>query len=128
MERFYGMMPRDKVRVTRRFKTELGLIVTIQAGTEGWTIIYPDKKCMWKDKFSTTSENYNEAKETLFSQYSNLTDLDGPVLTKTEYRKQHYIEEDDELDEDIDYGDEDADYESEDELNAEDIDYGNEDE
>ena len=48
MDRFMGMMPSSEIEIEKRFDTGNGFTVTIQAGPNGWTIIYADQSTKFK--------------------------------------------------------------------------------
>lgn len=63
MKRFFGMMPRDEVEVEKIFIDKKGLLATIQAGVNGWTVIYESADCSskYQDMTCSTEENFNVA-------------------------------------------------------------------
>ena len=42
MNRFFGMMPSSEIEVSKTFKDDFGLRISIDAGKNGWTIMYAD--------------------------------------------------------------------------------------
>ena len=63
MNRFFGMMPRSEIEIEKRFKDDNGLSITIQAGPNGWTILWADGGSTYKDEVHTAEENFNIALE-----------------------------------------------------------------
>lgn len=63
MKRFFGKIPYYCIEKEVRFDTGDGLYLTIEAGPEGWTIIYADGGTEFKDIVDTTENNFNEAYE-----------------------------------------------------------------
>jgi len=64
MNRFMGMMPSDEIKKEKRFLVgHQNLTVTIQAGENGWTILYADGSSEFKDVVDTTENNFNKALE-----------------------------------------------------------------
>lgn len=61
MKRFFGRMPSSCVEKEVRFDTGNGLHLTIQAGAEGWTIIFVDGGTEYKDICQSVEDNFNEA-------------------------------------------------------------------
>lgn len=61
MKRFNGMMPADAIEREEHYKDENGLDVTIQAGPEGWTVLYADGSSEYNDVKTTTDENFKTA-------------------------------------------------------------------
>lgn len=73
MKRFMGMMPSNEVKKEKQFKVGAGqLTVTVQAGENGWTIIYADSSSDYKDVVDTTENNFNKAVEVLKSNFMNV--------------------------------------------------------
>ena len=73
MKRFFGMMPSSEVKREERFKVGVGqLTVTIQAGENGWTILYADSSSEYKDEVDTIDNNFNKAMNVLKSQFGNV--------------------------------------------------------
>ena len=61
MKRFFGMMPSTEIEIEKYYKDEDGYKITIQAGKNGWTIIYADHSTDFKDIISSANENFEEA-------------------------------------------------------------------
>ena len=60
MRRFFGMMPSSEIEIEKHYKDENGYKITIQAGVNGWTIIYADSSSDFKDVTISTDENFKE--------------------------------------------------------------------
>jgi len=68
-----GMMPSSEVKKEQQFKVGVGqLTVTIQAGENGWTILYADGSSEYKDVVDTTENNFNKAIEVLKTHFSDI--------------------------------------------------------
>lgn len=67
MKRFFGMMPSSEIEQQKRYVDEHGLKITIQAGKNGWTILYADSSSEYADVVDTTENNHNKALEVLKS-------------------------------------------------------------
>lgn len=61
MNRFFGMMPSSCIEKEEHYKDSNGLSITIQAGPEGWCILWADGGSDFKDVNATTDQNFNEA-------------------------------------------------------------------
>lgn len=61
MRRFMGMMPRSEIQKEQSFKDRNGLRITVQAGPNGWTILWADSSSDYKDSAGTTEENWRVA-------------------------------------------------------------------
>lgn len=72
MNRFMGMMPSSEVKKEEKIKDEAGkFIATIQAGENGWTILYVDSSSQYQDVIDTTENNFNKALSVLKSQFQD---------------------------------------------------------
>jgi hypothetical protein len=47
-------------------------VVTIQAGENGWTILYADHSSKYSDQLDTVDENFNKAMEVLKLDFDNI--------------------------------------------------------
>ena len=72
MKRFFGMMPSDEVEIEKHYKTNLGT-VTIQAGKEGYSILFADGSSKYEDIQDTTENNFNKA----YELFKDLTKIDS---------------------------------------------------
>ena len=61
MKRFYGMMPCDEIEKEVQYKDNHNMNCLIQAGPNGWTVIFADSSTRYKDNVATTEKNFNEA-------------------------------------------------------------------
>ena len=61
MKRFMGMMPSSCIKIRKDFKDENGLKIHIDAGPEGYTIIYADGSTEYADIEASSEENYKAA-------------------------------------------------------------------
>ena len=75
MRRFFGMMPNSEIEVERYYKDKNGYRITIQAGVNGWTIIYADSSTEFKDITTSTEENFNTAYDLAISRLGILTEI-----------------------------------------------------
>lgn len=75
MRRFFGMMPSSEIEVERYYKDKNGYRITIQAGVNGWTIIYADSSTQFKDITASTGENFNMAYDLAISRLGILTEI-----------------------------------------------------
>ena len=76
MKRFFGMMPSSEVKREECFKVGVTQsTVTIQAGENGWTILYADSSSEYKDEVDTTDNNFNKAMELLNTRFSVVNQL-----------------------------------------------------
>jgi hypothetical protein len=79
MNRFFGMMPTSEIKRMQSFKVGFEqLTVTIQAGENGWTILYADSSSKYKDVVDTTDNNFDKAMEVLKLDFDNI----NPVAVK----------------------------------------------
>lgn len=76
MTRFFGMMPRDCVEISRCFKDSSDLDIRIEAGPEGWTIVWADHSSDYDDVKDTSENNFKKA-------YDKAVDAVGPLREVT---------------------------------------------
>jgi hypothetical protein len=73
MNRFMGMMPSSEVKREERFKVGMSqLVVTIQSGENGWTILYADSSSEYKDEVDTTDNNFDKAMKVLKTHFGDI--------------------------------------------------------
>lgn len=75
MRRFFGMMPSSEIDMERYYKDKEGHGIIIQAGVNGWTIIYSDSSSEFKDITTSTEENFNAAYDLAVSRLGILTEI-----------------------------------------------------
>lgn len=63
-ESFFGMMPSDEIKRESKYRLENGGLVIVQAGPNGWSVLFPGNSSEFKDVIATTRENFREALET----------------------------------------------------------------
>jgi len=61
MKRFMGMMPRNEIAKEQHFKDHCGLTIIVQAGPNGWTILWADHSSNYKDTVATVETNWQAA-------------------------------------------------------------------
>lgn len=77
MKRFFGMMPRSEIKKEQTFLDPIGLKVTIQAGPNGYTILYSDGGSEYKDITASTEENFKEAYNIVIEHFGKLKPVNG---------------------------------------------------
>lgn len=70
MKRFFGMMPSDEIKIQKTFVDDLGLKIRIQAGENGWTILYADSSSEYADVVDTSLNNFNTALKKLKEHFN----------------------------------------------------------
>ena len=75
MKRFFGMMPSTEIEIEKCYKDEDGYKITIQAGKNGWTIIYADHSTDFKDIISSANKNFEEAYNLAVNRLGTLTEI-----------------------------------------------------
>ena len=63
MRRFFGMMPSNEIEIEKDLVDSNALYITIQAGPNGWSILWADGGSTYKDEVHSAEENYNIALE-----------------------------------------------------------------
>lgn len=75
MNRFFGMMPSSEIEKEKSFIDKSNLKVKIQAGINGWTIVWADGGTDYKDICKSTEENFNEAYHTAVKMIGELNEI-----------------------------------------------------
>lgn len=75
MKRFFGMMPSTEIGIEKYYKDKNGYRITIQAGVNGWTIIYADSSTEFRDITTSTDENFKEAFDLAVNRLGILTKI-----------------------------------------------------
>jgi len=80
MNRMFGMMPRSEIEIEKRYCTgsesDAKLAATIQAGKNGWTILFADHSSEYQDVVDTAENNFNKALNKLISYFTEITIID----------------------------------------------------
>jgi hypothetical protein len=64
------MMPNSEIEREEQFKVGSDeLLVTIQSGVNGWTILYADSSSKYEDVVDTTENNFNSAMDVLKTDF-----------------------------------------------------------
>ena len=79
MKRFMGMMPSSEIEISKVFKDDLGLKITVEAGENGWTILYADNSSEYKDVQNTAQNNFDEALSVLKTHFDVSECDDSPM-------------------------------------------------
>lgn len=61
MKRFMGLMPSSEIEKSERFVDNFGKNIIVDAGENGWTIIYADGSTEYKDVEDSVENNFNTA-------------------------------------------------------------------
>lgn len=77
MNRFFGIMPADEVEITKYFKDANDLTIRIEAGPNGWTIIWADHSTNYSDVLDTSENNFAKAFDTAVGIIGPLRFLNG---------------------------------------------------
>lgn len=76
MKRFFGLMPRDEIFKKSSFRDKYNLVITIDAGPNGWTIRYADGGTEYKDEVDTTENNFQKAYSLAIKNLGELTEIE----------------------------------------------------
>lgn len=76
MNRFFGMMPSNKIELEKHYKDNLGFKIVIQAGPEGYSIIYADHSTEYADINDTTENNFKTAYDIVTKHLGGLIEDD----------------------------------------------------
>ena len=77
MKRFFGMMPTNEIEKEVTYKAKgimFDVRIIIQAGPNGWTVIWPDKGTNYKDETHDTETNFNTAYELAKKTYPDMVE------------------------------------------------------
>ena len=74
MKRMFGMMPVTEIEKEAHFFDKNNLSVIIQAGPNGWTVVYADGSTDFKDVVAATEENFESAKKKAVEALGELTE------------------------------------------------------
>ena len=61
VKRFFGVMSAEDIEKKVMLRDSSGLLINIEAGPKGWTIIYADCSTEYEDVDDTTEANYKKA-------------------------------------------------------------------
>lgn len=61
MNRFMGMMPSDEVKISKEYLDEHGLVVLIESGDNGYTILLSDGSSIYDDISDNAENNFEKA-------------------------------------------------------------------
>ncbi len=78
MNRFFGMMPSTEIEREERFVDPAGLKITIQAGPNGYSILYADGSSQFKDIEDSTDNNFKIAYDIAKDNLGELTPVNEP--------------------------------------------------
>ena len=67
MKRFFGMMPSDKIKKEEHFRDKSNLEIIIQAGENGWSILYADGSSLYRDETKDTEDNFKAGNKSISS-------------------------------------------------------------
>ena len=76
MNRFAGLMPANEIEIEKFYKDENNFKVIIQAGKNGWTIIWCDKSTYFKDETKSVEENFEEAYKEAMLHVNKLIEIE----------------------------------------------------
>lgn len=76
MKRIFGLMPSSEVEVSKRYHTGSGFHVTVQAGPNGWGLLFADSSAEGQDIVDTTEANVERAVAKLKSYFSEVTEVE----------------------------------------------------
>lgn len=80
MNRFSGMMPVDEVEIEKTFVDESGLKATVQAGKNGWTVLWGDGSSNYDDIEDTAEKDAEGCVHKLEREYVGKTNEMGDPI------------------------------------------------
>ena len=57
MKRFMGMMPKNEIKIEKKYEDDFGFSIIVQAGEHGWSILYADGSATYDDIDNTSEDN-----------------------------------------------------------------------
>ncbi|MDB2122365.1 hypothetical protein [Clostridium paraputrificum] len=92
MNRFLGMMPSTEIEIEKCYKDKNGYRVRIQAGLNGWTIIYADSSSEFRDVTISADENFKEAYSLAVDRLGALTEIKFEIPRRSELDEKQEME------------------------------------
>ena len=81
MDRFFGMMPSKEIKLSKSYDDGHGMHIRIDAGPNGWTVIWADGGTNYKDNVGTTEENFQVAYDLMISKFPHATEIKrAPIM------------------------------------------------
>ena len=84
MKRFFGMMPSDEIKKEEHFRDKSNLEIIIQAGENGWSILYADGSSLYRDNTKDTEGNFKEAYNEAIKILGELTKVEKQSKVEVE--------------------------------------------
>lgn len=75
MQRMFGMMPANMVSISKTYKDQYGMQITVQAGSGGWTVLWADGSSNYGDNITSPEENFEAALRCVKSYGFDLTEV-----------------------------------------------------
>ena len=82
MRRFFGLMSRDYVEISKNFIDQNGISILIEAGIKGWSIAWGDGSADWKDEEDTSENNFKKA-------YNIANAAIGPLIERNGHKNEN---------------------------------------
>lgn len=76
------MMPVSEIKMEKTFVDSSGLIIIVQSGENGWSILYADGSSEYKDEVDTTDNNFEKAFKVLEGRLSNLKEISNQRMSE----------------------------------------------
>lgn len=89
MQRFMGLMPSSEVKKRRMWSDGCGKHCTVEAGPNGWTIIFADAGTQYKDAAAGTEVNYAEASKRMLKLFPKAKELPCKACSPNKVTKKH---------------------------------------
>ena len=77
MRRLFGLMPSAEIEISKRYKDNDDKIIVIEAGKNGWTILYADASTEYEDVEATAEENFEKAFNVAKDALGELTPIEN---------------------------------------------------
>lgn len=80
MQRFMGLMPNSEIEIQKTFIDPFGLKITIEAGPNGWTIIYADHSTKYADVINPSEVNFQKAYDIVSAELGELIESKENII------------------------------------------------
>ena len=89
MQRFMGLMPSSEIKKRHLWSDGTGKHCTVEAGPNGWTIIFADAGTQYKDAAIGTDANYTEASKRMLKLFPRAKELPCRKCKPNKVTKKH---------------------------------------
>ncbi len=92
MVRFFGMMPSNEIEITGVFDDGNGFKIYIDAGKNGWTVMWADHSTDYEDIKDTAENNYKRACDRIYQYFRGAKEISKRIQTNKSKKPSTQIE------------------------------------